>query len=386
MAPHPLLALRPDSPVGLVFSGGGARGAYQIGVWKVLREHGLGGDPQVVSGTSSGAINAILIAAGLSPDDMLGFWLDLARDPPVVGNEALFASLARGLRRLLLREPLRPLGRRGRELRLLGKLLRSHRLWDAAGRHAALLAYLVTARFDVLSELLDQVSTTHLFDTRPMRERLCRAIGGETLRSGRVRLAINAMDVQTGRVVRLVNCPPSKRSGASAAHYHYHEAISVDMVLASASIPLLFNPVRVDGALLWDGGLLVNTPLAPAVALGARRIVPVLATAGGRGTPAELDCLGAAVERLVDAFLENAYNVDRKMLLDRNVLARGGADPELRVVELFQAVRPDTSRTFNAGSYLYFEREAMLRMFEAGERAGRLWLERGPLRDERERG
>jgi len=45
------------------------------------------------------------------------------------------------------------------------------------------------------------------------------------------------------------------------------DAITVDMVLASASIPLLFPPVRVGHHLLWDGGLLVNTPLAPAVML-----------------------------------------------------------------------------------------------------------------------
>jgi len=56
------------------------------------------------------------------------------------------------------------------------------------------------------------------------------------------------------------------------------DAITVDMVLASASIPLLFPPVRVGHHLLWDGGLLVNTPLAPAVMLGAEDIVTVLVT------------------------------------------------------------------------------------------------------------
>ena len=56
------------------------------------------------------------------------------------------------------------------------------------------------------------------------------------------------------------------------------DAITVDMVLASASIPLLFPPVQVGRHLLWDGGLLVNTPLAPVVALGADEIIPVLVT------------------------------------------------------------------------------------------------------------
>ena len=50
------------------------------------------------------------------------------------------------------------------------------------------------------------------------------------------------------------------------------------MVLASASIPLLFPPVQIGQHLLWDGGLLVNTPLAPVVAMGADEIITVLVT------------------------------------------------------------------------------------------------------------
>ncbi len=61
---HPLL--RPDEqrPLGIVLSGGGARGAFQAGVWKALCTHprGLLEMPKVISGTSAGAINAMLIA------------------------------------------------------------------------------------------------------------------------------------------------------------------------------------------------------------------------------------------------------------------------------------------------------------------------------------
>jgi NTE family protein len=385
MKPNPLLAERLDSPLGLVFSGGGARGAFQVGVWKVLREQGLQRDPEVVSGTSSGALNAALIAAGLTPDQMLAFWLDLANDPPIMANEAFFRSLARALRRLVLREPLRPLARRWREASIVGKLLRNHRLLRSSGRHAALLDFLFTARFDLVSELLDHIAAPNLFDGRPVRERLIRAIGGSSIRADRMRLAINAVDVQSGKVVRIVNHPPLKRSAAAAAHYRYHPAITVDMILASSAIPLLFSPVRVGGDLLWDGGVLVNTPIAPAVALGAKRIVPVLVTAGGQGNPAGVATFGAAIERLVDAFLENAYSLDRKMLLDRNALAAGAERSELRPVELFRAVRPESCRTFDACSYLYFEASALTRMFEAGVEAATDWLERGPELDDRHR-
>ncbi|WP_055069114.1 patatin-like phospholipase family protein [Clostridium massiliamazoniense] len=50
--------------IGLVLAGGGARGAYQIGIWKALRELNIDKHISVVSGTSIGALNAILFMQG----------------------------------------------------------------------------------------------------------------------------------------------------------------------------------------------------------------------------------------------------------------------------------------------------------------------------------
>ena len=52
---------------GLVFCGGGGRGAYQIGVWQALRERGLDKYTAAVSGASVGALNAALFACGNLP-------------------------------------------------------------------------------------------------------------------------------------------------------------------------------------------------------------------------------------------------------------------------------------------------------------------------------
>ena len=58
--------------LGLVLSGGGARGAFQVGVYERLLEDPRFADgPTVLSGTSAGGINAALIAAGKSPREML---------------------------------------------------------------------------------------------------------------------------------------------------------------------------------------------------------------------------------------------------------------------------------------------------------------------------
>ena len=80
----------------------------------------------------------------------------------------------------------------------------------------------------------------------------------------------------------------------------------------------------------------------------------------------------------MDTFLENAYNVDRKLLLDRNELAERFPEDNLHVVELFRAIRPQSIAPFDAGSYLYFERRALMAMYQAGRSAASRWLARGP--------
>lgn len=60
-------------PLGLVLSGGGARGLGHVGVLRALSEEGV--EPDVLSGTSAGAIVAALYAAGYSSDEMLEFFV-----------------------------------------------------------------------------------------------------------------------------------------------------------------------------------------------------------------------------------------------------------------------------------------------------------------------
>lgn len=353
-----------------------------MGVWEVLRNHpdGLGRVPEVISGTSAGALNGALIAAGLTPSEMLSFWLGLAERPPVKANRELFRSLGNGLVKILAREPFRSPKRRHRSARMITSILRKHARPLRGAGLAGVLEYLLTARFDNVSELLDSIKTSYLFSTEPLRQHLADAIGGLYIANPTCRLAINTVDVRTGQVVRFVTDRPAKHKEADATHYRVGP-ITVDMILASASIPLLFNAVRVGPMELWDGGLLVNTPIAPTIALGAERILPVLVTSGGTGAPVRLSSLGVAVERLADAFLENAYNTDRKLMLERNRLAAAVPERNLRVVELYEAIRPETGRVFNAGSYLFFEPEALRRMYEAGRIAARDWLASGPPLD-----
>lgn len=158
------------------------------------------------------------------------------------------------------------------------------------------------------------------------------------------------------------------------------DAITVDMVLASASIPLLFPAVEVAGRKLWDGGVLVNTPLAPQIALGATEIVTVLVTEAVDARRRTFDNLGDAVERVTDTLLENTYNADRKLLLERNQLA-GGSSRRYRALALYEPIRPGTTEVFTAGSYLDFHAPAVEQMAAAGRTAAELWLAAGPPLD-----
>jgi predicted acylesterase/phospholipase RssA len=367
--------------LGLVLSGGGARGAFQVGVYdRLLRDPRFADGPVVLSGTSAGAINGALIAAGRSPQQMMAFWNGIADNPPVVASPLFFHTAVRSLLRLTSEEALRWLSPRGN----LGSFLQRARNHLFPLRKGGLLAlwveYLLTRRFELVSRFLDGVREPFVVDTAQLRERLVAEFGGEVVPSNGHRLAINTVDVHTGRVVRYVTAEtPLTRP----PDYAVVDAITVDMVLASASIPLLFPPVSIGEHLLWDGGLLVNTPLAPVVALGADEIITVLVTEPPDPDRGKLTRFGRAVERTVDTMLENAYNVDRKLLLERNRLAHLQRSP-YRDVKLYEAVRPAREACFTAGSYLYFERRVLAEMHAAGRRAARAWLAAGPLVDQLE--
>src|SRR5262249_25061543 len=149
-------------------------------------------------------------------------------------------------------------------------------------------------RFELVSRFLEGIREPFLADTGPLRARLVEVFGGERVQTRGVRLALNTVDAHTGQVVRYVTAPaPVTRS----PDYVGVDAIPVDMVLATASIPLLFPPVQIGPHLLWDGGLLVNTPLAPVVALGAEEIVTVLVTEPPDPCRGPLPHFGRAVER-----------------------------------------------------------------------------------------
>ncbi len=362
--------------LGLVLSGGGARGAFQVGVYeRMLGDPRFSGGPAFISGTSAGAINAALIAAGRTPSQMLQFWHRLAERPPAVASESFMHHARQAILALAALEPGRWTNGEPSVLRAVREHARQH----LPLRPGSVLAWIVecamTARFEVVREFFQRIPDANLFDTRPLRNRLVEELGGERVpgRAG-IQLAINVVDAPTGRAVRFVTAATRM---TRPPEYRVVDAITVDMVLASAAIPMLFSPVEVEGRLLWDGGLLVNTPLAPVVDMGAESVVTVLVTEPPDPALKTFPHFGDALERAIDCFLENTYNVDRKLLLERNRLAEQSGG-RYRPVQLYEAVRPARSDVFTAGSYLNFSHRAIQGMYEAGLQAGERWLAAGP--------
>jgi predicted acylesterase/phospholipase RssA len=364
--------------LGLCLSGGGARGAFQVGVYeKLMKNPRFARGPVVLSGTSAGAINAALIAAGKTPGEMMKFWHSIADDPPVIASPLFFHSLFRSFLRLGAEELRLWLSTPSRTLWPFLRRALYHIPPQRGSGLALTVEYLLTARFELLSKLLEGIKEPFVADTSRLRARLVAELGSEVVPHNGYRLAINTVDAHTGRVVRYVT---ARTRLTKPPDYIVVDAITVDMIMASLSIPLLFPTVEIDGRWLWDGGLLVNTPLAPVVALGADEIVTVLVTEPPDVTSGKFPHFGRAVERTVDAILENAYNVDRKLLLDRNRLAHLERSPYREVI-LYDAVRPARDGSFNAGSYLYFERSVLDEMRLAGRRAATAWLSDGPRVD-----
>src|SRR5215470_13149272 len=213
--------------LGLCLSGGGARGAFQVGVYeRLLRDPRFADGPVVMSGTSAGAINAALIAAGKSPREMMQFWNGIADNPPVAASSLFFHSASRTLLRLTLEESARWLRSLG-PWRAFLQRARNHFPPYPGSLMALWVEYLLGTRFELVSRFLAGIEEPFVADTQQLRDRLVEVLGGENVPTNGMRLAINTVDAHTGHIVRFVNAEtPLTRP----PDYNIVDDITVDMV------------------------------------------------------------------------------------------------------------------------------------------------------------
>ncbi len=230
--------------VGFVLSGGGSRGAYEAGIIQYLREDlprrlGHHVPIDIVTGTSVGAINATFVAA--------------TADEPATQGQRLVAAWS-----ALRIEEMIGLGAWD-ALRAL-KIVMGRDVQPAPGsfRYGGLLDTSGLERF-VIKHI-----PWHGME-RNLRSRAIHAI------------AVSATHVGSGHTVVFVSAADPVPVSWSRDPFVRHRAARIGPrhVLASAAIPLLFPSVKIGGEFFTDGGLRQNTPMSPAIRLGADKMLLV---------------------------------------------------------------------------------------------------------------
>lgn len=195
----------------LVLQGGGALGAYQLGVYQAMHEAGI--EPDWVIGTSIGAINGAIIA-GNPPESRLDklrqFWSRMER------NALGFSAMPRAI------------------------------------ANAVTLGQGIPAFFEPnLASWWNpdaRVGVEHasFYQTTPLKNTLEELVDFDYLNAKHMRFTVGAVNA---------------RSGAMRYFDTRKEGLCVTHVMASGALPPAFPAVRIDGEPYWDGGIYSNTPI-----------------------------------------------------------------------------------------------------------------------------
>ncbi len=232
-------------PVGLVLSGGGAKGAYEVGVWKALCEAGVADRITVLSGTSVGAINAALFASVRDPDKCAQIWREGVGGAFACNTNAVGAAVQSTLNDLdeMIREV-------KKDKKPDEELTRGD--WIKICSLVAMSAITKLGRQG--NEAMSGASNTvGVCDSSRLRDALRRTLPERwSARSPVVYATAVAKARGEARAFRL--------------NGNTRERV-VDCVMASAAIPGVFESVEIDGVAYVDGGYEQrggdNVPLKP---------------------------------------------------------------------------------------------------------------------------
>ncbi len=204
-----------------LLQGGGALGAFQVGVYQALEEGGF--VPDWIVGISIGAINAAIIA-GNQPEKctakLYQFW-------DIITHKA---------------EP--QLGFVNAQNQ---DLIQAYNVYSAWGTLNFGQSGFFTAKgfspWLMQNSSPDKIS---FYDTNALRKTLLEVVDFAYLNAKHVRLSLGAVNVQDGRLKFFDNTK---------------EEITVEHIMASCALPPGFPAIKIDDAYYWDGGLYSNTPL-----------------------------------------------------------------------------------------------------------------------------
>jgi NTE family protein len=232
--------------IGLVMTGGGARGAYQAGILKrigELKQVQTGGNPfPIIGASSAGAVNGAALAAGsddfaLATKVLAGLWSDLKPSD-------IFRC-------------------------------------DIVSQARNSLTWILDLSF---GGILGGGNARCLLDATPLRRFLnrhldCERISDNIKRGHLYALAISATNYNSGKSYLFIQGKKGHPTWNRVRLVTVASKITVDHICASAAIPLVFQPVRLKlrrgSAFFGDGCVRLQQPLSPVIRLGAERVFAI---------------------------------------------------------------------------------------------------------------
>jgi len=317
--------------INLALQGGGAHGAFTWGVLEqILSDERL--SVEGISGTSAGAMNAVMLADGLchggreeAQKRLADFW----RSVSSTGN---LPALQRAvMERILSFTPLE--------------------------------GSPVQAWLDTLSRYFSPYDVNPL-NINPLRDLIERFVDFERLRANTdLRLFVSATNVQTGRV-----------------RIFPRDRITVDAVMASACLPLLFRAVEIDGVPYWDGGYLGNPVIFPFFRTTATEDVLVVQI-----NPLFRQSTPMSSSEIVNRINEITFNSSLigeyraidfvARLIDQGKLPRGTGPGEYRRINVHRIVLDRFGTHFDSFSKLSTDYDFFDMLHINGKRAARRFLD-----------
>ena len=317
----------PTKAINLALQGGGAHGAFTWGVLDRLLE-----DPRIriegISGTSAGAMNAVIVAAGLMEGGEAGARAGLERFWKAVSEAGRMSPIQRGPIDVFMGN------------------------WSLDNSPSYVF-------FDLLHRVASPYDVNP-FNLNPLQAILESAVDFDRVRScDKVKVFVSATNVETGRVMV----------------FNRHELTS-DMVMASACLPFMFQAVEIDGVPYWDGGYMGNPVIFPFYgACQSDDIVIVqINPVERKGTPRSAREILNRVNEITfnSSLLRELRAIDFvQRLLDGGTLAPG----EYRRLHIHLVEAQDRIMPLGASSKLNAEWDFLRHLFEIGRDAAGAWIE-----------
>ena len=317
--------------INLALQGGGAHGAFTWGVLDELLHDGRL-EIEGMSGTSAGAINAVMTADGLTrggPEEarkrLAEFWRAASRD----GDLSAFQRTMK----------------------------------DRLFSLVPIAASPMQAWLNAISRYLSPYDLNPL-NINPLKDLILRFIDFEAVRNSGMPLFIAATNVHTGRL-----------------RVFGREQINADAVMASAALPYVFHAVTIDGVPYWDGGYTANPPIFPFFRTTETedvlvvQINPVVRATTPRSAQ---EIMNRVNEITFNSSLISEYRAIEfvSRLIDQGTLPRGTGPGEYRRINVHRIDLGFIGKRLTPSSRLNNDFDFFEMLHRAGRRAARRFLDR----------